>query len=107
VALTLWGSQAESFDRTDNPVIALKGARVGEFGGGKNLSTIGRTTMKIDPDMKEAHQLQGWYGQEGANIQTTDLSARTGGVGGGSAPWMCLKEVSGLVAWQLGTQKRG
>jgi hypothetical protein len=31
--LTLWGKQAESFTHEDNPVVAFKGVKVGDFGG--------------------------------------------------------------------------
>lgn len=56
VCLTLWGSQAEEFDGSNNPVLAIKGSRVGEFNGGKNLSTISSTVLQLDPDIPEAHR---------------------------------------------------
>ena len=31
--LTLWGKQAENFNVTDQPVVAFKGVKVGDFGG--------------------------------------------------------------------------
>jgi len=31
--LTLWGEQAKKYTATDHPVLAVKGARVGDFGG--------------------------------------------------------------------------
>lgn len=33
VRLTLWGKQAETFAADGQPVIAFKGAKVGDFGG--------------------------------------------------------------------------
>lgn len=33
VRLTIWGKQAETFQAENNPVIAFKGVRVGDFGG--------------------------------------------------------------------------
>jgi replication factor A1 len=33
VRLTLWGKQAEQFNAEDSPVIAVKGVKVGDFGG--------------------------------------------------------------------------
>lgn len=33
VRVTLWGKQAEQFNVTDQPVIAFKGAKVGDFQG--------------------------------------------------------------------------
>lgn len=64
VRLTLWGRQAENFalageDGTQNPVIAFKGVKVGDFGG-RSLSMIGSSSMVADPDIEEAHSLRGW-----------------------------------------------
>lgn len=33
VRMTVWGKQAETFQAENNPVIAFKGVRVGDFGG--------------------------------------------------------------------------
>jgi replication factor A1 len=33
VRLTIWGKQAEAFQAENNPVIAFKGVKVGDFGG--------------------------------------------------------------------------
>jgi replication factor A1 len=33
VRLTLWGKQAEKWNANDNPVVAFKGVKVGDFGG--------------------------------------------------------------------------
>ncbi len=33
VKLTLWGKQAESFDSSDDPIVAIKGAKVSDYGG--------------------------------------------------------------------------
>ena len=57
ITLTLWGTQAEQFNGSNNPVLAIKGARIGEFNGAKNLSTISSTVLQIDPDRPEAHKL--------------------------------------------------
>ncbi|PIL24266.1 replication protein A [Ganoderma sinense ZZ0214-1] len=60
VRLTLWGKQAEQYDSTDQPVIAFKGAKVGDFQG-RSLSMMSSSTMHVDPDIPEAHALRGWY----------------------------------------------
>lgn len=57
--LTLWGKQAESFDGNDQPVIAFKGVKVGDFGG-RSLSMFSSATMAVNPDIPEAHSLRGW-----------------------------------------------
>lgn len=33
VRLTLWGKQAEDFNADDQPIVAFKGVRIGDFGG--------------------------------------------------------------------------
>lgn len=52
----MWGKEAEDFDGSNNPVLAIKGARVGEFNGGKNLSLIISSVLKRNPDLPEAHK---------------------------------------------------
>ncbi|XP_044271504.1 replication protein A 70 kDa DNA-binding subunit-like [Tribolium madens] len=92
VALTLWGTQADSFDPTNNPVVVIKGAKVGEFGGGKNLSTLMSSQLKLNPDIQECHRIKGWFDSEGQYETVTHLSERTG-VGNFQTAWMNLKEV--------------
>ncbi|KZT62474.1 replication factor-a protein [Calocera cornea HHB12733] len=58
--LTLWGKSGETFQAPDQPVIAFKGVRVGDFGG-RNLSYQSSSQMSINPDIPDAHQLRGWY----------------------------------------------
>ncbi|ODO10082.1 hypothetical protein I350_02308 [Cryptococcus amylolentus CBS 6273] len=73
VRLTLWGKQAESFQGDDQPVIAFKGLKVGDFGG-RSLSMMSNATMVISPDIPEAHSLRGWFDAEG---QSTSFTAYT------------------------------
>ncbi|XP_070150372.1 replication protein A 70 kDa DNA-binding subunit-like isoform X2 [Polyergus mexicanus] len=61
IRVTLWEKQAENFNGSNNPILAIKGARVGEFNGGKNLSLINSSVLKKDPDISEAHNLRRWY----------------------------------------------
>ncbi|XP_015920041.1 replication protein A 70 kDa DNA-binding subunit [Parasteatoda tepidariorum] len=83
VSLTLWGSDAEKFDGTSNPVIAVKGARVSEFNG-RTLSVSMSSSMQINPDIKEAHILKGWFEREGANMEVQSISGKgpSGSMGG-------------------------
>ncbi|XP_023218106.1 replication protein A 70 kDa DNA-binding subunit-like [Centruroides sculpturatus] len=83
VSLTLWGADAEKFDSSDNPIIAVKGVRVSDFGG-KSLSMISASLLQINPDIREAHILRGWYDREGAHITTQSLSNQTSGSLGGT-----------------------
>jgi replication factor A1 len=76
ITLTLWGSQADSFDGTNNPVVLIKGAKVGEFGGGKNLSTVMSSQIKMNPDIQECHRIKGWFEREGRDSEVKNLSER-------------------------------
>ncbi|TBU42066.1 replication factor-a protein [Dichomitus squalens] len=68
VRMTLWGKQAEQYDENDHPVIAFKGAKVGDFQG-RSLSMMSSSTMHVNPDIPEAHALRGWYDAAGADQQ--------------------------------------
>ena len=81
VCCTLWGAEAEGFDGSNFPVVAVKGARVSDFGG-RSLSTIMSSLLMVDPDIPEAHQLRGWFDNVGKNEQTSSLSGQRGGGGG-------------------------
>lgn len=74
--LTLWGNDAETFDGSNQPIILVKGARVGEFGGGKTVSLFGGSQMKVNPDIEESHRLRGWFDNGGCNVAVKDISAR-------------------------------
>lgn len=52
--------QAEQFDGSRQPVVAIKGARVSDFGG-RSLSVLSSSTVVINPDSPEAFKLRGWY----------------------------------------------
>ncbi|XP_015606859.1 replication protein A 70 kDa DNA-binding subunit [Cephus cinctus] len=98
VTLTLWGTQAIDFDGSNNPVLAIKGVRIGEFNGGKNLSLLGSSNMTIEPDLPEAHKLRGWYNTTGKMQETKSLSKVLGGGGSNSfnGPILCFKEAVDL-----------
>ncbi|CAH0547198.1 unnamed protein product [Brassicogethes aeneus] len=103
IALTLWGNDAESFDGTNNPVVVIKSAKLGEFGGGKNLSTIASSQMRINPELQECYRIRGWYDSEGVNIDATNISARSE-MGNFNTPWMCFKDVQDQ---SLGNAEKG
>ncbi|XP_076284159.1 replication protein A 70 [Lasioglossum baleicum] len=103
VTLTLWGSQAETFEGSTNPLLAIKGARVGEFNGGKNLSTLSSSVLQLDPDIPEAHKLRGWFNTVGRNEEAKSLSRALGGAGGASGPWLTFKEAKDQELGSKGT----
>ncbi|XP_022105118.1 replication protein A 70 kDa DNA-binding subunit-like isoform X3 [Acanthaster planci] len=93
VTLTLWGNEAEKFDGTNNPVIAVKGARLSDFGG-RSLSVLMSSTVLINPDIPRAHQLKGWYDSVGHTQEAQSISEQRMGAGvGASSNWLTLEEV--------------
>lgn len=77
VTMTLWDTQAEDFDASLQPVIAIKGSRIREFMGSKSLSLSGSTVMQINPDIEEAHRLRGWYDSLPSNVEFNSISSRS------------------------------
>lgn len=92
IVLTLWGDDAANFDIRDNPVIAIKSAQIKEFMGGKSLSIMSSTVLKINPDIQEGHQVRGWFENEGSGKSFSTLSAKTG-AGGGATEFVTFHEV--------------
>lgn len=104
IELTLWGGHAESSvgKLANEPVVAFKGVKVGEWNG-KSLGTVaGGFSMDISPDIPEAHQLQGWYAQNKDTAQFVSLSTGgMGGAGGGGANIMQTGVENRFVAAEL------
>eukprot|EP01126_Amoeba_proteus_P049315 TRINITY_DN5760_c0_g1_i1.p1 TRINITY_DN5760_c0_g1~~TRINITY_DN5760_c0_g1_i1.p1 ORF type:complete len:278 (+),score=39.21 TRINITY_DN5760_c0_g1_i1:653-1486(+) len=68
--LTLWGEVAINFAGEATDIIAVKNARLGEYNGSKNLSTISGTQCDINPNIELAHELYQWYIQNASSITT-------------------------------------
>jgi replication factor A1 len=98
ITCTLWGKQAEDFDGQDNPVVLLKGAKVGDYNG-RTLSVAGSTVMQINPDTAEAHTLKGWYDRDGCEAEMSDLSSAVGMGGMGSQAGGSMSVSGGGAAW--------
>lgn len=94
ISLTLWGTQAEQFDSSNAPTIAIKGARIGEYNGAKNISSISSTVLQIDPDIEEAHKLRGWYNSGGKDQEVKQISRSAGG--DMNAPWITIQDSKDL-----------
>lgn len=90
ITLTLWGDEAKNFEGFEQPVLLVKSAKVGEFGGGKTLGTAGGTSVKLNPDVPEGHKLRGWFDNEGPKGEIKQLSSRTHG--NFNAEWMNFYE---------------
>ncbi|CRK88089.1 CLUMA_CG001874, isoform A [Clunio marinus] len=87
IVLTLWGEEAKNFQGYEQPVVLLKGAKIGEFGGGK---TLGGNAMKLNPDIPEGHKLRGWVDNGGMEGEVKQLSMRT--QGNFNTEWMTFHE---------------
>ncbi|KAM4842902.1 replication protein A 70 kDa DNA-binding subunit [Thomomys bottae] len=93
VTATLWGEDADKFDGSRQPVMAIKGARVSDFGG-RSLSVLSSSTIIMNPDIPEAYKLRGWFDSEGQALDGVSISdQRGGGIGGSTTNWKTLNEV--------------
>ncbi|KAG5843956.1 hypothetical protein ANANG_G00156390 [Anguilla anguilla] len=93
VAVTLWGDEAEKFDGSGQPILAIKGARLSDFGG-RSLSALFSSTVMINPDIPEAYKLRGWYDKEGHALEAQSMTElKGGGGGGGNTNWKMLSDV--------------
>ncbi|MGH0170403.1 UNVERIFIED_CONTAM: hypothetical protein FKN15_058758 [Acipenser sinensis] len=91
ITTTLWGEEAEKFDGSGQPVLAIKGARLSDFGG-RSLSVHFSSTLMMNPDIPEAFKLRGWFDSEGHAVEGSSMSEMRGS-GGGTANWKTLSEV--------------
>eukprot|EP00057_Strongylocentrotus_purpuratus_P020704 XP_011675178.1 PREDICTED: replication protein A 70 kDa DNA-binding subunit [Strongylocentrotus purpuratus] len=90
-------AEAEDFDGSGNPVIAVKGARLSGFGG-RSLSVLQNSIFQVNPDIPKAHHLKGWVESLTARVTPQDsqsISTRQGSGGGGGANtnWMTFHDV--------------
>ncbi|XP_072795146.1 replication protein A 70 kDa DNA-binding subunit isoform X2 [Vicugna pacos] len=93
VNATLWGEDADRFDGSRQPVMAIKGARVSDFGG-RSLSVLSSSTVIMNPDIPEAYKLRGWFDSEGQALDGISISdLKSGGMGGSNTNWRTLYEV--------------
>ncbi|XP_035648116.1 replication protein A 70 kDa DNA-binding subunit-like [Oncorhynchus keta] len=91
VEVTLWGEEAETFDGSGQPILAIKGAKLSDYGG-RSLSASFSSTVMVNPDIPEAYKLRGWYDKEGHSMAGQSLTeARTGG--GGNTNWKTLADI--------------
>ncbi|CDK27204.1 unnamed protein product [Kuraishia capsulata CBS 1993] len=62
----LWNKIAVNFDIPVGTVVAIKGAKVQDFGG-RTLSLTPSATIIANPETPEAYKLKGWYDTQGKN----------------------------------------
>ncbi|KAM9734140.1 replication protein A 70 kDa DNA-binding subunit isoform 2-T2 [Menidia menidia] len=92
VTVTLWGEEAEKFEGSGQPVLAIKGAKLSDFGG-RSLSASFGSTLMTNPDIPEAYKLRAWYDREGHAMDGQSLTEMKGGGGGGNTNWKTLSDV--------------
>lgn len=92
VTVTLWGEEAEKFDGSGQPILAIKAAKLSDFGG-RSLSASFNSTIMINPDIPEAYKLRGWYDKEGHTMDGQSLTEARSGGGGGNTNWKSLSDV--------------
>lgn len=92
VTVTLWGETAETFDGSGQPILAIKGAKLSDYGG-RSLSASFSSTLMINPDIPEAYKLRGWYDKEGHAMEGQSVTEARGGGGGGNTNWKTLSDV--------------
>jgi len=85
VKVTVWNQKADEVANelrslpTPNPVIAVRGAQVGDYGG-RSLSTISSSSILINPlELPIAGTLRTWYDQGGGRTVTSLTAGREGG----------------------------
>ncbi|CAJ1065213.1 replication protein A 70 kDa DNA-binding subunit [Xyrichtys novacula] len=91
VNVTLWGETAETFDGSGQPILAIKGAKLSDYGG-RSLSASFSSTLMVNPDIPEAYKLRGWYDKEGHAMEGQSVSEARGGGGGGNTNWKTISE---------------
>ncbi|MEQ2286680.1 60S acidic ribosomal protein P1, partial [Ameca splendens] len=92
VTVTLWGEEAEKFEGSGQPIVAIKGAKLSDFGG-RSLSASFSSTMMINPDIPEAYKLRGWFDKEGHAMEGQSLTEVRGGSGRLMENWKTLADV--------------
>jgi len=90
ITLTLWDKLAVAFD-ADQKVIAVKGAKVGEWNGAKNLSIGFTGSYEVEPENERVKQLVDWsVGQLGATQLMPGSQLNNSGV---SEPFITIQEL--------------
>ncbi|KAI9014187.1 putative RFA1 protein [Hyaloraphidium curvatum] len=101
IRLTLWGKQAMNFRGDNNPVIAVKSAKVGDFGG-RSLSLYSTSTLTMDPDIPETHRLSSWFNGGGRTAEFHSFAGTMGGGGGAGGRKDVFKTVAQVKDENLG-----
>jgi replication factor A1 len=76
MSVTLWGDRAQQPDKAfeGNPVIAIKGVIVKEWGTGRSGSLLEAGALNLQPTMPEADRIRQWWANGGSQQSLTPLS---------------------------------
>ncbi|KAF8055656.1 RPA1A [Scenedesmus sp. PABB004] len=75
-----------------HPVVAIKGARVGDFNG-KSLSTLSSSTVLLDPERPETAALRNWWDNAGGATMAVSALSGMGGGGGRSDRRVTFRQI--------------
>lgn len=92
VTATLWGEEAEKFDGSGHPIVAIKGARLSDFGG-RSLSALFSSTILVNPDIPAAFRLRAWFDREGHAVDSQSLTEARPVGSGARMNWKTLSDV--------------
>eukprot|EP00253_Pinus_taeda_P010656 PITA_10656 len=103
IDVTLWGDHCDSirqnlaeFYSLDNPpILAIKGGRVSEFNG-TTIGTISTSTLIINPQVEETHQLHAWFRETGYSSSSPSLSRNYGVASKRALPRKTFHEIAGM-----------
>lgn len=105
VTCTVWGERAMGAPRefADHPVVALKKARVSDFGG-RTLSASGGNGIIVNPRMPEADRIKRWWYSGGSEVAVVKKLSVAGGSGGaGRFPeFQDRQSISAIKSKQMG-----
>ncbi|KAJ3440667.1 replication protein a 70 kda DNA-binding subunit a [Anaeramoeba flamelloides] len=88
ISCNFWGEAAEKNTFSDNPVIIIKGANVGEYLNKKNLSASRSARIILDPEINEAQEIRDWWYRGGGKKTQEQLGKTIGKSFGGYTNWI-------------------
>ena len=100
VRVTLWGEQAETFNGTSQPIVAVKAACLSGYGG-RSLSASFSSTIIVNPDIPEALKLKAWYDTNGKTMKVETLTHTWSDNIIAKANWKTLNEMKNVPEEQI------
>jgi len=86
IEVTLWEERSVNpgWREDENPIIAIKGAKVSEFNG-RSLSVSKASRIEVNPNIEETNNIINWYNAQNGNLSIKDLSQNNNRVRAGAA----------------------